>query len=365
MRAPIQLRREPRRRGRWRATGLALSLLISACDLPTASPIFTSKLAVPVEDDSVGVGEFIPPSVQVRNGQFQIVSDTVRSLTTLGDLCIPCRPFHQTVVPVPMATWNVTLQSDLPADVAYVVLDAGSSATFEISNGLGFDPLRPAAQQYGTLIIVVRAGPLGDTLAVDRVDGTATALPPGGRLRRTLPLPQGRQVVNPVELLLRVDVPQGDPVVIDTSETLAITVAPVTIVATEAGVVIDGKTVRSAAASVSFTDAGNDVVQRVEEAEVQLTISNPLLVTGQFDITFDSSGSPVTAAQRVDVVPGFQNRSIRLEVDEVRRLLRARNVSARVDGVVSGEAANRVVTLRPRDVIQIGTAVILSIRVGD
>lgn len=345
---------------------MVLGVLITACDLPTDAPIIVSRLAVPVADDSVGVQELLPQQVGIRGGQFRIVPDSIRAVATLADLCPPCRPLHGTLAPVPMTTMRFTVSTGLPAGLARLTLGTGSTATLEIANGLGFDPLRPSAGQFGTLTLVVRGGgPLGDTVAVDRVAGMTTGLPPGGSLRRTLPLSQGRTVADPIEILMELQVPPGDPVIIDTTQTVALTGAPVVLLATAAGVEVDMKPVASATAAVSFTDAGDDAANRVDSADVHIAILNPFAVAGQFAVTFDSSGSPVTGEHRVDLDPGSQTRSFRLGTDETRALLTARNVSARVTGVVDGDAAsNRVVTLRPRDVIGIGTVVVLFVRLG-
>ena len=88
-------------------TGLVFCLFsFSACDLPTATPIFETRWIFPIEENSISVDEMLPAAVTTSGEEFEVAVDPFTFSESLGNLCFACLPFDGLVVPKPLLQFS-------------------------------------------------------------------------------------------------------------------------------------------------------------------------------------------------------------------------------------------------------------------
>src|SRR6188508_3433395 len=81
---------------------------IGACDIPTAAPIWDTTWQVPVNDDSVTVGQMLPGGVTSTGIIFQVAVQPDSIGSSLGQLCgAPCAAVHGTTAALPAFTATI------------------------------------------------------------------------------------------------------------------------------------------------------------------------------------------------------------------------------------------------------------------
>ena len=126
--------------------------VLSGCDLPTEIPLFDVRWVVPIDSTSIPVSDLLPANVALSGGNFLLTVGPVGLTRTLGVLCAACIPLNGFSVPTP--AFNISYESGgtLPTDVVSATLASGS-ISIDIQNNLGFDPIRPAVADPGTMTI--------------------------------------------------------------------------------------------------------------------------------------------------------------------------------------------------------------------
>ncbi len=176
-----------------------------------------------------------------------------------------------------------------------------------MEHSLNFDPLRPdddPAAERGHIGVTVRSA--GVVVADTVIRGEDRAFPAGEALTPTLAI-RPVDVANDLDLEVRLYSPAGDPVMVETSDTLGVTFAPATLE-------IEQATVRASSVAVGPTrtemalgelDSDSTIVDRIERGAIRFRILNPFTVAGELDVAFEV---PETTIERtVPIEPGVSS----------------------------------------------------------
>lgn len=337
--------------------GLALAALAllgaaAACDVPTAVPHWNQSWVVPAESTTVAVAELLPPGVRDTTiGGARVfalsLGGPVSIRETLGDACPDCAAANGMRAPKPAFQLADSTTIALPADLVSADVTGGSVA-YTIVNGLSFDPLRPSAAgaPYGHLVIRVRNG--ATTIATDSLDGATSAIAAHDSLTRSLALGAfALDAAQPITVSLALVSPQGDTVMIDTSESFALRATPGTVTLARARVRVQSQAIDGVQQSLDLSGVtSSSVVNRVQGGALRLTVDNPFGVGGTVDVRLAApNATPI--AKRIDLpaTPERTTQSVPLSADELRSLLGQNPVTVDVSGTVS--APSGAVTVEP------------------
>jgi hypothetical protein len=228
------------------------------------------------------------------------------------------------------------------------------------TNGLAFDPVRPAAGVTGTLRISLHDGnssaPALDELLVD---GALEAFPPG--TTRVDYLEFSGEIQGPFVVAAEVDSPAGDPVVIDTEEKVQLLATVETLEATAAQVDVSGREVTVKDVDLELEDVDEEVVDRILSGAFDLDIRNPWSIGASFNLAIHTPSGLILKSFNVPPAPTSTAR-VEFDQDELRRILGQPGVVMRGFGTVDPEAGVREVT--PGQVLTVETTLDLVIRVG-
>lgn len=169
-----------------RAGSLIALAALSGCDVPTELPIIEQRWVIPIEDKSISVTELLPPSgdVTISGGNFQVNVTPYTVTQTLGDFCPLCAVIDGFTVPKPPFNFTYNDSGGLPTDVVSVEVVSGS-IFLGIQNDLGFDPIRPAVADPGTLTVTLYDGDIAGRVLGQAVLAGATDSLPGRYGART------------------------------------------------------------------------------------------------------------------------------------------------------------------------------------
>ena len=321
-------------------TLLALAGL-AACDVPTQLPQWEQAWLVPGPEIAVSAADFMPASVGLNADSTLFLATTpVTAVSyTLAELCSACADVDGTLAAKPEFQDTQTVATPLPAGLVSATLSGGSLQA-ALAHDLSFDPLRPStdpSSPRGYLVIRVRSG--GSLVAYDSIDGADEAFPAGTTLTPSLPV-QPVQVADGFGVEIIVYSPQGDPVVIDASDTVGVTIGPSTLEVSQA--TVDATAITIAPATTTL-DLGVDstTAARVRGGALRLAVSNPLDVTGTLDLAF--LVSPVVR-KSMAVVPGDSQERVEFTGEELGSILAGPGVPVETSGSVSATAGTITVT---------------------
>lgn len=343
---------------------LALAgVMATACDYPTELPSWDQTWVVPGPTIEIGVAEFLPTGVSLdsENTVFVAEAGGTSIAMSLGDMCDGCSQLDGTTAPKPAFEASLSAATTLPDDLVAAVLTGGTIAV-TMEHSLNFDPLRPdddPGAERGHIGVTVRSA--GTVVADTLIHGDDQAFPAGTPLTPTLAI-RPVHVVNDLDLEVRLYSPTGDPVMIESSDTLGVTFAPATLEIEEATVRASSVAVGPTRTEADFGDAGSDeaLLDRIESGAIRLRISNPFAVTGQLDITFEAEGT--TVARTVEIGPGDSSARVELSGDELRSILASETATVVTSGTVS--ATDGTVTVTPTQVLVLEHDFELVLRVG-
>ncbi|MBI4408496.1 MAG: hypothetical protein HY561_02230 [Gemmatimonadetes bacterium] len=338
----------------------AAALGLVACDIPTELPKWNTTWVVEGESTSMAVSSLLPSSVRVATGggAFELIVGGTSFSRTLGQLCgAPCTAANGQTVPKPAFTGGFSSGISLPSDVVSATL-AGGSISVQLTNGFGFDPIRPSASARGFVAVTVSTG--GTTLAVDTIKGQTTSFPSNTTLNRTLDL-NPANIAGPIQVDVTVSSPAGDPATINTSQSFGVVATPGTLSVSEARVAVASKTVTVTNATLDL-DLDATVAEHVKEGAFLLEIDNPFDLTGSFQLTMTPPDHPAIA-KSFTVGPGQDTVTITLTPDEMDALLcppgpgeecgGAREITLAAAGAVTGTGTPPAVTVTPTQVLTI------------
>jgi hypothetical protein len=231
----------------------------------------------------------------------------------------------------------------------------------EIDNGLNFDPLRPAPGETGTIIITVTDEADGDVLGTLEIDGATTALPAGGTLMRTIALATAT-VEGSIVATAEVDSPLGDPVTIDSSLPLTVTVTPTNILVASVTIDVAGRSVDLDPVSLDVEDVDKDLTERILDGGFIVDVVNPFGVASDFQLTVDGpTFAPIQKSSSVGAA-GTSTVEISFTVDELRTFLGQPDVTLSGGAVV--DAAASQITVLPGQELVLKGKLDLTVRIG-
>jgi hypothetical protein len=351
-------------------SALALVALLAGCDIPTALPVIESRWSIPVDRDSLSVGQVLPAGVTVADGGFAVSAAPSDVSASLGVLCgAPCGGADGIVAPKPAFTGTFATTVALPEQLVEARLAPGGTIRVRLDNGFGFDPLRPAADPAaarGRIVIAARSA--GEELTADTLDGAEVALPAGASLERTLSLPAGAAVGGEVFVTVEVASPAGDATTIRSADALTAAATPVSVLAAEASVVVRDRAVALATAGSDFDGIDEEVRSRVKDGVLRLGLDNALGVAGAFTLTFvrSETDEPLLEPHTLTLTgAATDSTDVELAESDVRLLLEAGRIRLAVDGIVSGSAPGQVVTVTPATTLRIAPRLLLRVRTED
>jgi hypothetical protein len=344
---------------------LAILLLagLAACDVPTKLPTWDQTWLIPGDSTRVAVSELLPKSgeltVSTAGGQpvFALSVATPAAISrSLGQVCSACAAANGTTVPKPAFTVVDSTGIALPTDLVSATIVSGGLA-YTITNGFGFDPIRPSAAgaPYGYFVVRIMNG--ATLVAVDSINGANLAIGKNGAtLQRALPLNVGAGSLgisgsSPLEVYITLDSPAGDPTTINTSQSFSVSIQPAPIALSQAKVTLANQQINAAQTSVDLSSVNDQaLINRVQAGTLHLAISSPFGVQGTLTATFTAPG----AAPIVKTIPlttaAQQAPDVSLTGTELRALL-GHTASLSVSGTVSSPTGT--VTLTPTQVLNV------------
>lgn len=356
--------RPPARAGLRRPWSRAALCLIAAplagCEFPTELPGLETRWVVPVEETRFGVADLLPADVTLTpaGDAFLVDFDPVAFDETLGGLCPPCIIADGLTVPKPLILDSFGAALVFPPEVTSIDLLDGE-ARVEIQNGLGFDPIRPAAGVFGDLTVTVMDDADGEMLGTVTIDGAATAFPSGTTLTRTMTLGAGSIEGSLVATVL-VNSPPGDPVTIDVSNQVAAIVTLANVRVASVTIEVDGELVSLDPVDLDVADVDEAVEDQIVGGSVILDVVNPFGVGAGVQIVIDGPGFPAIQ-KSVPVLPDAASTVvIDLTAQEFQAFLGEENVTLTGSAVV--DLATPPITVLPGQELVITASLDVTLR---
>jgi hypothetical protein len=337
-------------------------LVTIACDIPTTAPIVDTRWVVPVESTRFGVGELLPGAVSITGDSSAFVIDfaPVSFSASLATLCSACTIADGLTVPKPAFSDGFGSQLDFPSRISSVTILDGALRV-RITNGLNFDPLRPANGVFGSLSIQLTDGSDGEAVGELFVDGAVRSLAPGTTLDLVLPF-EPVTLDGVLETSVSIVSPAGDPVGLDSNLPLSVSASVEALRISEVAIDVSGESVSLDPASFDLDDIGDELTDRVLSGALVLDVQNPFEVGAGFQVSI--IGSTFAAIQRVLSIQGLAGESIRVDFtgSEIRNILSAPSVQLGGGAVVDGAAG--IIRVRPGQELVLDASLDLELRIG-
>jgi hypothetical protein len=340
---------------------ILLSGGLVGCDVPTEAPEWEQRWIVPAEETTFGVDDLLPDGVLLSPGgtAFAVSVDPITFDESLGNLCGACLPLEGLTAPKPGFQSTLQEAASLPNDVEGATVQDGQIRV-EIRNGFGFDPIRPAAGVTGTLTMSLYDGSSNGNL-LDQVvaDGATESFPGGSSMVKTLDF--SGEVGTSLMVLVEVNSPAGDPVLIDTAERLTVDASVPILSISSARVDVSGQEFTMDGTDMDLEDVDEEVADRVISGAIEMQIENPWSIGATVNLTVQSPGNLITKGFNI---PSGATSTARVEFTqaELRSILGQPNVVMGGSGVVVPSAG--AVTLTPGQTLSLDTRLDLVIRIG-
>jgi hypothetical protein len=328
---------------------------LSGCEYPTEPPIFDVRWVFSVEETSISVVELLPNNVIVVGGNFEVVPDVVVTQTLL-DLCgAVCNAADGFTVPKPPFTLAFGQAGTLPTDVVSVDL-VGGPVSLAIQNGLGFDPINPASGITGTMTVTLYDVDINGTKLGEVVwDGANGEGLPAGLTTIPITLVAGT-VSSTIFTEVSLVSPAGDPVLVDITSSLTITVGTVSV--SSATIDVDGLSVNLDPTDLDVEDIDISITDRIQGGSLILDIQNPFGVGVILTLNISGPGFTTISKGLTISSAGTSSVTITFTVEEFQRFLGQPNVQiSGVGTVVSGVPA--IVTPTQELVIEASLDIVL------
>ncbi len=332
-----------------------LLVLAAGCDFPTSLPKWDTQWLVPIKSTSVPVGQLLPASVSTTadGSAFLVSVAPVTLVRTLAELCPDCAASNGQTVPKPAFTVTLADTLRLPSDVAGATLDA-STIPATISNGLGFDPIRPGAAARGSLTLTLSSPP--HTAGQLTVDGVTDSIPAGSTRAWEIALASGVAVGSAIPAVLVINSPAGSAVRLDTSQRFAVTISPQAVRVLAVNVPVNGTTVSIEPIELNLGEIDPSLVERVRGGALVLDIANSFGVTGTLTMTISAPGA--TIRKPVQLGTGSTTQRIPLTEQELQSILGKSGVTFTASGTVD---AAQPVALTPSLTVQVNAQLELTL----
>jgi hypothetical protein len=310
----------------------ATALLGVACGLPTEVPLWDMTWSVPSKGSTINVNSLLPAGVTAAANRFTVTVDPINVTRVLGDDCTACAAANGQNVPKPAFTATGTGSATLPSGVTGATL-TGSNLDVTITNNLGFDPLRPSAVARGWIRFVISSG--ATVIGRDSLNGAVAGLP-AGTTTRSIAL-TGNVTSAGVSVVMTLDSPAGDAILMDASRTLTFRATANPVAASAAQVSLTNQAVNAEPTEVDLSDVDSAIRNRVLNGILTLAIVNPFAVTGNLTLSFTGGSAPVT--KPVVLAAGSSTVEVAMSAAELQAILGS-NVTLLITGTVNGTGVN-------------------------
>lgn len=338
------------------------ALALAACDVPTQPPMWEQTWAVEGEAITIGVAELLPSGVDLNADSTAFVATVpgVDMTLVLSDMCPTCSAADGLLVPKPAIDYTFSSTTSLPADLVSASL-AGGSFDVILDHSFNFDPLRPssaAGAERGFLTLTISSN--GNTVADTTIHGDDTDFPSTVTLTPTLAI-AAVDVTNTLDVDVRVYSPAGDPVVMDSSDSLRVAVQPAAVEISEATVVATGiPPINAQGAELDFSGVDPTIVDRIRGGALTFDVQNPFTVTGSIVLEFDMGTQTVT--KPLNIQQGAFQATLDFSETEMQAILGGDNVVVNAVGTLS--AVDGTLTVSPAQELIMDTQMSLTLLVG-
>lgn len=360
MTAPLSLRR---------ATLLGVVVVAAACDvaqfISDPMPRFEQTWNVPASSDTITIASLLPSDNSVRvlpdSSGFSLSPSTISISKVVGsaDACSTCLTLHGTTAPKPSFSMIANNSSALATDVTSADILSGT-VNVALTNNMSFDPLRvtTGAGTQGHMIILIRSGSV--VFGRDSVNGATTPWAPNTVLNRVIPLNSGTA---PGSLAAEVTLvsPTGDSTFINANGTLDASAAVPALNVAAVNLNVVNRQMTSDTTEFDLTGV-EDFSDNVVQGSLQMTITNPLAISGNVDVRFIHGPLPTDVVSKQISMPTgtSQRRDVTLTRADLDQLF-GKTVTVVVTGLVNSAGP---ITITPRLKITISNRMILTIRTG-
>jgi hypothetical protein len=345
-------------RGPTATLGIALLVLAGACELPTSVPRIEQRWLVPAQSTRIAVSNLLPAGVGILpdSSAFTVNVSAVTVTRSLAQDCAACVAANGTTTPKPAFTAMASAGSSLPAGIVSATL-TGGVLQLVATNNYNFDPLRPSATARGYAVAVVTND--GVQIGKDSVNGADVAFPPGGTLTRNISVSGAVTSNAPAVVQITLFSPDGDPVAMDASRTIVVTVTPSGLTVASASVSVSNKAV-SSVTTMDLSGIDESITKRVDAGALQLDVDNPFNVAGTLTLQFSPSGGQ-PLSRSVALVSGISHPVISFTQAELQQLL-GHTVTLTLSGPVSSTGG--AVAVSPKQTVVVTTRLDISLHTG-
>lgn len=342
--------------------GAGAALGAACIDFPSEPPKFEELFVVRAVDLYIGAADLAPDLIAVNSDSsaFVLVSDSTTFSATLAQMCGACVAANGTTISKPAFNYTFNSTVPKPADLVSAQITGGSITLF-LMNNLGFDPIRPSASptaQRGTMTVTLRRGPTA--VATYTMNGATIDFPHG--IQRTVNVPLSAFVFDQaLTAEVNINSPAGDPVLINTSNSVTIIAGPVRTNIGQITLNVASQTFGDTN-ELDLSDMDTDLGDRIQGGGIRLRFENPFNVTGAFNLVITGPGVSITRSITMTANATSANR-VSLTADEIRSLL-GKVLEVQVNGSFSAPGGQLTVT--PAQVAIISTDLELAIQpIGD
>ncbi len=344
--------------------------LLGACEVPSEAPIFRQPWVIPADTVTVAAADLLPDGITISGTAFAFDTPGANFSATLADLCDEpaCQAPGTVTAPTPAFTTTpgaLASSVDFPAGVTSAT-SGGAIINVQITNNLGFDPLRPngaGTAPFGTMTITVSSGTAEQEFVMT---GATQSLANGITTPLVLLLQNGLTLAGALDVDVAFDVPAGGSATISGSNGIAVAVSVQEFLVTQATIALD-EDVSTDPTEFDLEDIDFD--EEIQGGAVLMDIVNPLTASGTFNATFFApaqDGQPsVTIAKPFTIAAQpTSTATITLSQSELRSLVGKQGVTIRMDGIVTGTGPGGTVTVTPASEITVRTKLQFTIDIG-
>ncbi|HEX9483652.1 MAG TPA: hypothetical protein VF929_03690 [Gemmatimonadaceae bacterium] len=333
---------------------------LGACTIPTDAPVTDTRWVVPAQTTRIAVDKYLPNGVTVApdSSGFLVSVPGATVTRTLGQDCAQCTAANGLTAPKPAFVGSASISTSVPTDIVSATITGGALA-ITVQNNYTFDPLRPSPSNgvYGYAVIIASNG--NTVIGKDSINGATTAMPSGGTLSRTIPLSGTVTGSFPVTISVTINSPAGDPVLIDASRTISVSVAAQSLKVASANVVVSNKSLTSSS-TLNFRDIDQTIINHVLSGTLLLTISNPFNATGTLTVTLTpEGGAPIV--RPIQLLTGTSTPTIAFSQSELQSLL-GHVVTVSYTGTVNATSGS--VSVSPKQAVVVQARLDLTLELG-
>jgi hypothetical protein len=358
---------------------------VAACDVAQVAmdPTFPGIVQTwnfPASEMSIAVSELLPAGVDTNATKtaFLVNVPQVGFNRRLGGYCGVCQVLNGTTAPKPpfIISPDTGAGTSLPANVQSAVV-LGAKLTYNITNGLSFDPLRVNPSNLnnpqGFLVIVIRSGSF--VLARDSVNGKTDTMPPGKTLTRVLQpcaqVPAGTPcfgsglVTGGITVDLLLNSPTGEPTLINSLGQLAASATLDSLEVAAVTIQIPNSSMDSPADTLP-SSLPSDMIDRLLESRLEMMVTNPFGVGGSVNVTFNvKPGVTISKTLSLPTSSEPELETISFTSSEIKQIIEGGGEDKPTTFSISGGVSSSTpVTVTPRQVITISNRLVIKVRAG-